>query len=271
MKTLALLALLWSTALPAAAPSGDIAAGMARSVACQACHGADGVSISAEIPNLAGQKPQYLAAQLKAFRAGERKHDIMNPIAKQLSDADIVDLAAFWNSLPPAAAGRETGAGALAARRSTLAFPAVFPRGFVAYRTDEDREAGRVSTFLANALARDAAQAGKPLPPGSIIVVAMAPAKKGEDGKPLSDASGHLVGDAPRAFSAMELKPGAGAEFPELLRNGDWIYALFDKTHARNESVNHAMCLGCHKAVAADSYVFSLEQLRKAKKADPST
>jgi cytochrome c553 len=45
---------------PALAPGADLEAGKARATAvCAACHGADGISVAANIPNLAGQKADY--------------------------------------------------------------------------------------------------------------------------------------------------------------------------------------------------------------------
>ena len=56
------------------AQAADIEAGkhMAAAV-CAACHGANGVSVSDTIPNLAAQRLGYLEAQLKAFKDGTRK------------------------------------------------------------------------------------------------------------------------------------------------------------------------------------------------------
>ena len=76
--------------------AADLEAGKAKAVACAACHGRNGVSVSGDIPNLAAQKDQYLTVQLKAFRAGTRKNDFMNVMAGQLSDADIANLAAYF-------------------------------------------------------------------------------------------------------------------------------------------------------------------------------
>ena len=50
----------------AAWPAGTVIEGMNASTPCQACHGADGVGISDDVPNLAGQKVAYLKAQLSA-------------------------------------------------------------------------------------------------------------------------------------------------------------------------------------------------------------
>jgi cytochrome c553 len=66
---------------------------------CSACHGQHGIGIIPLYPNLAGQKREYLAAQLRAFRDGSRKNPIMSPMAVHLSDADIDNLAAYLASL----------------------------------------------------------------------------------------------------------------------------------------------------------------------------
>jgi cytochrome c553 len=63
----------------------------ARGVAaCTGCHGPTGTGIPAQFPRLAGQYPEYTAAQLKAFRSGERGNDpnrMMRAIAERLSAA----------------------------------------------------------------------------------------------------------------------------------------------------------------------------------------
>lgn len=68
---------------------------------CAACHGPDGISIAPIYPNIAGQKNEYLVAQLKAFRDGSRKNAIMQPMAKNLTDTDIANLAAYVSTLKP--------------------------------------------------------------------------------------------------------------------------------------------------------------------------
>ena len=64
----------------------NIEAGKAKvAEVCAACHGANGVSVSDTIPNLAGQRRLYIESQLKALKDGSRKNPIMNAIAAQLS------------------------------------------------------------------------------------------------------------------------------------------------------------------------------------------
>jgi cytochrome c553 len=82
------------------AQAADIQAGKARSNTCVPCHGSNGISSNPVWPDLAGQKESYLALQLKAFRDGDRKHPLMTAMAQGLSDEDIANLAAYYNSLP---------------------------------------------------------------------------------------------------------------------------------------------------------------------------
>ena len=64
--------------------------------ACVSCHGADGISVLLDAPNLAGEVNIYLDTQLKAYRVGKRTHDIMSEIASDLSDAEIRALANWY-------------------------------------------------------------------------------------------------------------------------------------------------------------------------------
>lgn len=89
-------------AVAGAARAADPAVGKQHYEAtCAACHGPDGISIAPIYPNVAGQKSEYVEAQLKAFRAGSRQNPIMQPMAKGLSDADIANIAAYLATLKP--------------------------------------------------------------------------------------------------------------------------------------------------------------------------
>jgi len=68
---------------------------------CAACHGADGNSINPDWPMLAGQHPKYVVQQLQAFKSGERNDLNMSAMVSNLSDADMVALAAFYASQRP--------------------------------------------------------------------------------------------------------------------------------------------------------------------------
>lgn len=79
--------------------AGDPEAGKAKAGVCAACHGVNGISPTDIWPNLAGQKKGYLVKQIKAFRDGTRTDPSMAPMVKSLTDEDIENLAAYFNSL----------------------------------------------------------------------------------------------------------------------------------------------------------------------------
>jgi len=64
--------------------------------ACVSCHGADGISMAVDAPNLAGEVSIYIDTQLKAFRNGKRQHDIMSEIAADLTDEEIRAVAEWY-------------------------------------------------------------------------------------------------------------------------------------------------------------------------------
>ena len=68
---------------------------------CVACHGADGVGILPEYPNLAGQHADYIENALKAYRSGQRKNAVMGGMAAALTDPDIRELAKYYSSQRP--------------------------------------------------------------------------------------------------------------------------------------------------------------------------
>lgn len=78
--------------------AGDKAAGEAKTQACVGCHGAQGKSLVPTFPKLAGQHAIYLESTLKEFRSGARRNDLMSPFAAGLSDADIADIAAYYEA-----------------------------------------------------------------------------------------------------------------------------------------------------------------------------
>jgi cytochrome c553 len=92
-----LLAILPAMLAPASA--ADAAAGKTKAAKCTVCHGLDGIAKNPNAPNLAGESTTYIRKQLGAFRSGERKDPQMSIMAKNLSDEDIADLAAWYSSL----------------------------------------------------------------------------------------------------------------------------------------------------------------------------
>jgi len=67
--------------------------------ACVSCHGADGLSVLLDAPNLAGEVNIYIDTQLKAFRLGKRKHEIMSEIAAEMTDEEIRAVANWYSKV----------------------------------------------------------------------------------------------------------------------------------------------------------------------------
>lgn len=81
------------------AQANDVNAGRQKAQACAVCHGPLGLSSAPDAPHLAGQPALYVATQLRAYRSGARKHEVMAVMAKPLSDDDISHLAAWFASI----------------------------------------------------------------------------------------------------------------------------------------------------------------------------
>jgi len=89
-------------ALSANVMAGDAAAGKAKAAVCGACHGANGMAASDMYPNLAGQNKTYMVNALKAYKSKQRNGGmavVMQGQAAGLSDADMDNLATYYNSL----------------------------------------------------------------------------------------------------------------------------------------------------------------------------
>ena len=70
--------------------------------ACAQCHGPAGAGVGGHFPPLAGLSPGYIAAQLKAWKAGARPPGplgLMPAVAGKLSDAEISAVADYYAAL----------------------------------------------------------------------------------------------------------------------------------------------------------------------------
>ena len=94
----AALGLAMATAQAADPVRGDAAAGEAKAVTCGACHGADGNSVVPNFPKLAGLGEKYLLKQMQDIRDGRRPVAAMAGQVDNMSDQDLADIAAFYDS-----------------------------------------------------------------------------------------------------------------------------------------------------------------------------
>lgn len=84
-----------------AGASDAVGRGATLALNCTMCHGAQGISV-ANAPNLAGQYPEVVIKQLKDYKSDKRQNATMQALARNLSERDIEDLAAYYASLPKA-------------------------------------------------------------------------------------------------------------------------------------------------------------------------
>jgi cytochrome c553 len=88
--------------------------------ACLSCHGEKGISEMPEIPSLAGQPADYVLIQLFLFRQGTRKVEIMNDLAKDMTDDDLRKFSDYFAKLAPPQAGDDAVDPAKAERAKAL-------------------------------------------------------------------------------------------------------------------------------------------------------
>jgi cytochrome c553 len=82
---------------------GDAKAGSVKAIPCMGCHAIPGYSNAYptyHVPRVGGQRPEYIVAALKAYKAKERSHPTMQAQAASLSEDDMKNIAAYFSSKP---------------------------------------------------------------------------------------------------------------------------------------------------------------------------
>jgi cytochrome c553 len=104
MKTITMTlcaSVLLALALPVQA-AGNPKAGQLKNAMCSGCHGIPGWRTAYpsvySVPKLGGQHADYIVTALKEYKNGERSHPSMTGIAGSLSEQDMEDLAAYYES-----------------------------------------------------------------------------------------------------------------------------------------------------------------------------
>jgi cytochrome c553 len=67
---------------------------------CGACHGENGIPQQKTMPVIWGQQQGYLYLQLRDYKSGARKNDIMSPLAQSLERDDMMALALYFSQKP---------------------------------------------------------------------------------------------------------------------------------------------------------------------------
>jgi cytochrome c553 len=104
-RTIGTVCALALASLPVAAQqaiAGNAEAAKAKIAMCSGCHGIENYKTAFpyvyHVPKISGQSPAYIVKSLQAYKTGERWHPSMQGIAKQLSDQDMADLAAYYGA-----------------------------------------------------------------------------------------------------------------------------------------------------------------------------
>lgn len=124
----------------AAINEGNSAAGKGKASSCAGCHGENGNSAVSTFPKLAQQHPSYLINQLYAFKGGTRNDPVMSGMAMALSDADILDIAAYYSTQDisanpePTLPADEDADGAKDDKKAKEAMQALLAKGSNLYR-----------------------------------------------------------------------------------------------------------------------------------------
>ncbi len=88
---------------------------------CAACHGEAGKPVQPDYPILWGQKEGYIYLQLRDFKSGARKNEMMSGIAATLEKPDMLALAAYFSAKPWTNLGQKSADAATIKRASPVA------------------------------------------------------------------------------------------------------------------------------------------------------
>jgi cytochrome c553 len=93
----ALIAALATMMLPAPSPAQTIEE---KAQLCAACHGENGIPQQNTTPVIWGQYQGYLYLELRDYKSGARKNDIMSALAQTLERDDMMALALYFSKKP---------------------------------------------------------------------------------------------------------------------------------------------------------------------------
>lgn len=117
---------------------------------------------------------------------------------------------------------------------------------FIRYATVDKAERKIIRHLYVNPEAFAAARPGRPLPDGTVIIMADTRARLGADGNPLLDQQGRFIAQPGwLAIAFQEKQPGWGEGYPPEKRNANWEYARFRADGSR-DGVSMDPCFTCH-------------------------
>jgi hypothetical protein len=145
-------------------------------------------------------------------------------------------------------------------------FPEHFAHGALYGTVDRADNKQFRELFVTPAAALEAAKKGEPLPDGTVLTLVQYRARLDDAGNPVKGPDGRFVKGELLAYTVMEKRAGWGAEVPEEIRNGDWLYQAFTADGKPNEKANLTACFQCHKPLDKQDFVFSYDRLKAAAK-----
>ncbi len=140
-----------------------------------------------------------------------------------------------------------------------------FPEGWEKlemYATVDRPDTKQYREFYAAPAVVKAVREGKPIPDGAVLTLAAYLAKVDANGVPVKDANGRFMKDKLAAVNSMQKKAGFGADIPEPIRNGDWIYQSFTPDGKVNDKANLTACFVCHLPFAKDDFLTNMAKLQ---------
>jgi hypothetical protein len=145
-----------------------------------------------------------------------------------------------------------------------IGFPQHFMQGTLYTTVDRADNKQFRELFVSPPAAIEAAKKGEPLPAGTVLTLVQYRARLDGQGNPVKGSDGRFVKGELAGYTVMEKRPGWGADVPEEIRNGDWLYQAFTAEGKVNGKANLAACFQCHKPLDKQDFVFSYDRLKAA-------
>jgi hypothetical protein len=166
--------------------------------------------------------------------------------------------------LAGASAGLAQAPPQLRASGDKVNFPERFADGALYATVDRADNKQARELFVAPPAALEAARKGEPLPDGTVLTLVQYRAQLDAAENPVKGPDGRFVKGDLFAYTVMEKRAGWGADVPDEIRNGDWLYQAFTPDRKPNEKANLVACFQCHKPLDKQDFVFSYDRLKAA-------
>jgi len=167
-----------------------LGAGKAAASGCAGCHGETGITSTPGMPNLVGLDPKYFVGAVKAYKGGQRKHDMMKTLVSAVTDAELDNIALFFALQKPGKAKTPSPGNQAAGKTAAVACAGCHGEGGVSTGTAPSL-AGQDAQYLMAAM--------KAYKDGSRSDAAMkAPAASVDDGT-IKDLAAYYSNQLPQA------------------------------------------------------------------------